>query len=221
MRIEKDQLVGGLPARDVRHFMRSAAGTIIRPRTMAQLCGLSRKKAEHFLNELENEGLLSSKEDYWEATAKGYAFAMATAAKPLRKSTAEQLVAEIIARAQLINVDAKLAFRVQRLVIFGSFMRGANRPNDVDIGCTLVPRFRGEQQRVIEDQRRAEKGNFANTSEWAVWPKLEVVKILKSRSRGLSVQEISDSTLGSMDHRVIFVDGRQSTSRCGPLGGQV
>jgi hypothetical protein len=92
MRIEKDQIVGGLPARDVRRFMRSAAGTIIRLQTVAQVCGLSTKKAEQFLHELENEGLISP-EDYWEATAKGYAFAMATAAEPLRKATAEQLVA--------------------------------------------------------------------------------------------------------------------------------
>jgi hypothetical protein len=44
MRIEKDQFVGGLPARDVRRFMRSAAGIVIRPRTAAQVCGLSNKK---------------------------------------------------------------------------------------------------------------------------------------------------------------------------------
>jgi predicted nucleotidyltransferase len=93
---------------------------------------------------------------------------MATAAKPLRKSTAEQLLAEIIGRARLINADTKLAFRVQQLVLFGSVMKGANRPNDVDIGCTLVPRFKGERQRLLEDQRRAEKGRFANTSEWAI-----------------------------------------------------
>jgi len=105
MRIEKDQFVGGLPARDVRGFMRSAAGKIIRTRTVAQQFGLSSKKAEHFLNELENQGLISPKEDYWEATAKGYAFAMATAAKPLRKSTAEQLVGETIGRAELVNAD--------------------------------------------------------------------------------------------------------------------
>jgi len=100
-------------------------------------------------------------------------------------------------------------------------MKGANRPNDVDIGCTLAPRFRGERQRVVEDQRRAEKGRFANTSEWAIWPKLEIVKILKSRCRGLSVQEISDWNLGSVDHRVIFVDAPQPDSRHGPAGREV
>jgi len=57
---------------------------------------LSSKEVEHFLKELKNEGLISPKEGYWEATARGYAFAMATAAKALRKSTAEQLVADII-----------------------------------------------------------------------------------------------------------------------------
>jgi hypothetical protein len=193
--------------------MRSVAGTIIRPRTAVQICGLSIKKAEDFLRELEHEGLITRKEDYWEATAKGHAFAMATAAKPLRKLTAEQLLTEIAGRAQLINSDEKFAFRVHRLVLFGSVLKGADRPNDVDIGCTLVPRFEGERQRLLEDQRRAIKGRFANISEWAVWPKLEVLKTLKSRSRGLSVQEIGDWTLESMDHRVVFIAASERSSR--------
>jgi hypothetical protein len=213
MRIEKDQIVGGLPARDVRRFMRSAAGTIIRPRTAAQICGLSTRKAEEFLHELQHEGLISPKEDYWEATAKGHAFAMATAAKPLRKVKAEQLLTVIVGRAQVINSDTRFAFRVHQLVLLGSVMKGAERPNDVDIGCTLVPRFEGGRQRVLEDQRRAERGRFANMGEWAAWPKLEVLKLLKLRSRGLSVQEIGDWTLGSMDHRVVFIDASKRNSR--------
>ena len=188
MRIERDQIVGGLPARDVRRFMRSAAGTIIRPRTAVQICGLSTRKAEEFLHELEHEGLISPKEDYWEATAKGHAFAMATAAKPLRKFTAERLLTEIIHRAQ-----------VHQLVLFGSVMKGADRPNDVDIGCTLVPRFEGERQRVLEDERRTKKTRFANTSEWAVWPKFDVLKRLKSRSGGCQSRK---SVIGPSNPRI-------------------
>ena len=75
------------------------------------------------------------------------------------------------------------------------------------MGCVLLPRFEGERQRLLEDQRRTEKASFANISEWAVWPKLEVLKILKARSRALSVQEISDWALGEIDHRIVFADG--------------
>jgi predicted nucleotidyltransferase len=135
---------------------------------------------------------------------------MATAASPLRKATAATLIAKLIERAKVINKSNHLAYRVQRLVVFGSVARGAERPNDVDVACSLVPRFEGDKQRALEDARRDEKGSFANTSEWAVWPKLEVLKILKSRSRGLSIQE-AGLPLDKVEHRIVFSDEKRGS----------
>jgi hypothetical protein len=213
MRIEKEQIVAGLPAKVVRRFLRSTAGVAIHPRTVTSILGLSTKKARQFLAELEEAGLITAKADCWEATAMGYALGMATAAKPLRRATAEHLVAQIIERAEMINQDDSLAYRVHQLVLFGSVLTGSDRPNDVDIGCELLPRFQGEQQRLLEDQRRAIRGAFANTSEWAAWPKLEVIRILKSRSRGLSVQDAGGWVLGEIHHSVVFVESRRKNRR--------
>jgi hypothetical protein len=41
-------------------------------------------------------------------------------------------------------------------------------------------------------------------SHWAIWPKLEVLQALKARSRGLSIQEISDFIEEQTEHRVIY-----------------
>lgn len=213
MRIEKEQIVAGLPAKDVRRFLRSTAGLAVHPRTVTSILGISTKKARQFLADLEEAGLITSKADYWEATAMGYALGMATAARPLRRATAEHLVDQIVERAEMINQDDSLAYRVHQLVLFGSVLRGSDRPNDVDIGCELLPRFQGEQQRLLEDQRREIRGVFANTSEWAAWPKLEVIRILKSRSRGLSVQDAGGWVLGEISHRVVFVESRRKNKR--------
>jgi DNA-binding MarR family transcriptional regulator len=174
----------GLLAKDVRRVMRRVEGCLIRPSTVASILGLSKSRARRILNGLEQEGLVAAKDDFWEITAKGRSLTMATAATPLRRATAESLITKLIERAKMINDSNHLAYRVQRLVVFGSVARGAERPNDVDVACSLVPRFQGDRQRVVEEARRGEKRSFANTSEWAVWPKLEVLKILKSRSRG-------------------------------------
>ena len=206
MRIEKHQMIAGLPAKDARRFMREAAGFIIRPRTVIEVLGFSQSDARQLLHKMQNEGLLAVREDYWLATARGHPLAMATAARPLRRATAQRLIEEIVERARVINGDNEFAYRVQRLVVFGSFLAGAERPNDVDIGCCLVARFDGEKQRVVEDERRKKKGWFTNTSECAVWPKMEVLKKLKSRSRGLSVQEIGSLGMENIDHRVVFSD---------------
>jgi hypothetical protein len=217
MRIEKDQIVAGLPAQDVRRFLRSTAGVAILPTTVTRILGLSRRKAHQFLAELEEVGLVTSVAEYWEATAMGYALGMATAAKPLRRETAEQLLVQIVERADFINQNESLAYRVHRLVLFGSVLKGVDRPNDVDIGCELRPRLLGERQRLLEEQRRAIKGTFANTSEWASWPKIEVMKLLKSRSRGLSVQDTSGWALGELDHRVVFNDLPHPKVGCGAV----
>jgi predicted nucleotidyltransferase len=204
VRIEKDQLIAGLPAKDVRRLMRKVEGCLIRPSTVAHILGLRDSRARRILIRLGKEGLVHAKEDHWEITAKGRTLTMATAASPLRKATAETLIVKLIERAKMINKSNHLAYRVQRLVVFGSVARGAERPNDVDVACSLVPRFEGDKQRVVEDARRDEKGSFANTSEWAVWPKLEVLKILKSRSRGLSIQEVAGLQFDTMEHRIVF-----------------
>lgn len=206
MRIERDQLIAGLPARDVRRFMREAAGFIIRVRTATEVLGFSEGRALELLKELQNEGLLATREDFWEATQRGYALAMATAAAPLRRGTAERLIGQLVERAREINRNERLAYRVQRLAVFGSFVAGSERPNDVDVACSLVTRFEGKRQRILEDERRNAKGRFANTSEWAVWPKLEVLKRLKAGSHRLSIQEFASGALNEIEHRIVFAD---------------
>ncbi|PYT26137.1 MAG: hypothetical protein DMG57_22575 [Acidobacteria bacterium] len=99
MRLEKNQLIAGIPATDVRRFMRRAAGFIIRPRTITHLLGWDREDARGLLRKFEAEGLVTTTEDHWEATAKGHALAMATAAPPLKRQTAERLLDEVINRS--------------------------------------------------------------------------------------------------------------------------
>jgi len=212
VRIEKNQLIAGLSAKDVRRVMRKVEGFIIRPSTVARVLGLTDSRAHRILIRLEKEGLIVAKADYWEITANGRTLTMATAASPLRKATAETLFAKLIERAKMINKSNHLAYPVQRLVVFGSVARGAERPNDVDVACSLVPRFEGDKQRTLEDARRDEKGSFANTSEWAVWPKLEVLKVLKSRSRGLSIQE-TGLPLDAMEHKIVFLDEKRGSGK--------
>lgn len=211
MRIEKDQLIAGLPAKEVRRFMREAAGFIVRPRTVVEVLGFSVDDSQRLLENLQKEGMLAAKEDYWLATERGHALAMATAARPLYRSTAQRLIDEIVGRARVINSNDALAYRVQRLAVFGSFCAGAERPNDVDVACSLVTRFEGEKQRVLEDKRRRSKGWFTNTSEWAAWPKLEVLRTLKSGSRRLSLQEL-DCFIEEVDHTIVFSEERKTAA---------
>jgi hypothetical protein len=130
---------------------------------------------------------------------------MATAAPPLRRETAARLIAGLIERVGAINADDGWAYRIGMVVVFGSYVRGVERPNDVDIACELRPRWTGDRQRAQEQLRREiRRERFRNMSEWATWPKLEVIRFLKTRARGLSIHELEDWILQTTDHQVLF-----------------
>jgi hypothetical protein len=104
-----------------------------------------------------------------------------------------------------VNADDTWAYRVETVVVFGSYIRGADRPSDVDVACELCPRWRADKQRAQEQVRRETRGeSFRNMSEWANWPKLEVFRFLRARARGLSIHELDDWILQNTDHHMVF-----------------
>jgi hypothetical protein len=210
MRIESRQIIAGFPAVEIRGLMRETVGRSISLRCVREVLQCSESTAASVLVDLQREGLVVQVEDHFEPSVKGSALAQATAARPLVCSTAERLVSGVVERARLINADDDWAYRVAMLVAFGSFVAGAERPNDVDVACRLKPRWQGAAQDEAEDLRRAfRRRRFRNTWECAAWPKLEVLCFLKSRARGLSVQELDDWILKQKNHLIIYRDGRR------------
>ncbi len=106
----------------------------------------SEQTANSVLAELQRDGFVVPIGDHLEPSLEGSALAQATAAKPLLRSTAERLVSTVVERAKAINADDDWPYRVTMLVVFGSFVGEAERPNDVDVACKLEPRWEGEAQ---------------------------------------------------------------------------
>lgn len=201
MRITANQKIAGYPAVRVRRVMRETVGGSITLRNVRRILRCSDSGAVSVVDGLQKDGFIESVEGRWEATTKGNALAMATAAPPLRRSTAARLIADLIERIRDLNSDNTWAYRVGRVVVFGSYAHGADRPNDVDVACELCPRWMGERQRAQEQVRRESRGKpFRNLSEWASWPRLEVFRFLRARARGLSIDSFIrglDPQLGS------------------------
>ncbi len=135
MRVDRDQRIANFPAMEIRRLFREIGGALITVPRIQQCLRCSKRVAAVVLADLQREGFVISANGRLEASLKGSALAQATAARPLRRSCAEQLVSELIQRAKIINSDDAWAYRVEMLVVFGSFASGAERPNDVDIGC--------------------------------------------------------------------------------------
>jgi hypothetical protein len=205
MRITADQKIVGWPALQIRQLMRKIVGGSITLRTVRLVLRCSDFEADWVLNRLQNDGFIESVGGRLEPSTSGRALAMATAAPPLRRATASRLVADLVGRAHALNADDSWAYRVGTVVVFGSYVRGVDRPSDVDVACELRPRWRADRQRAQEQVRRETRGEpFRNMSEWASWPKLEVFRFLRARARGLSIHELEDWILENTDHQVVF-----------------
>ena len=212
MRIEPDEEIGGFSAVQVRRLMRRAVGRSMTVRYVRQLLDCSGSDASRVLRHLQERGFVESIGSHLEPSLKGSAFANATAARPLRRETAARLIADLIERARVLNADVEWAYRIRTVVVFGSYARGAERPNDVDIACELCPRWTGTEQLVREQHRREIRGQtFRNLTEWTAWPRLEVFRFLKTRARGLSIHELEDWILHTTDHTVLFRDESETT----------
>jgi hypothetical protein len=211
MRIEKSQKIVGHPALQIRRIIREAARRHLTPRRAQEILGCSDSSARKVMRDLEAEGFMESVKGRLEVSIKGNALAMARTAASLRRQTAERLIADIVNRAHAVNRDEKWAYRIMTLVLFGSCVRGERRPNDVDVACGLAPRFDGERQSQLEQDRRAARSEgFRNLSQWASWPRMEVFQFLKSRARGLSLHQLDAWVLGLANHRIIFRDDSAS-----------
>lgn len=75
----------------------------------------------------------------FQLTIKGNALANASFARPIRRTTTDQLVGELLDRVRHVNDASDLAFRVRRLRVFGSYLRGDDALGDVDIAIDLGP----------------------------------------------------------------------------------
>jgi hypothetical protein len=205
MRITPDQTIAGYPAVLIRQLMRKTVGGSIRLRTVCLVLRCSDSEAASVLNRLKKDGFIESVRGRLEPSTKGSALAMATAAPPLRRATAARLVADLIERARALNADDSWAYRIGTVVLFGSYVRGVDRPSDVDVACELRPRWRFDRQCAREHVRRENRGKpFRNMSEWATWPRLEVFRFLRARARGLSIHELENWILQNTDHQVVF-----------------
>ena len=206
MRITANQKIAGYPAIRIRQLMRETVGRSVTLRYVREILRCSDSAATRILTNLKRTGFVESVSGHLEPSTKGSALAMATAGSPLRRETASRLIAGLIERARAVNADDRWAYRVGILVVFGSYAQGAERPNDVDVACDLRPRWTGDKQRQQEQFRRENRGErFRNISEWATWPKLEVIRFLRAPARGLSIHELED-WIKTKDHEVLFQD---------------
>jgi hypothetical protein len=216
MQIQRDQIVAGRPALQVRSFLRRNRFKIFNLFAAENALGVGRRAATVFVVELMELGLVERAREFdfaWECAFvvanRGQAFANATAAKPIHRKTANRILERFMERIRAVNSSTEFAFRVENALLFGSMLTCVDRLGDVDVAVDLLPKTaEGPELEAFCDTRRRiarEHGrSFRSKFELEAWPKFEVLLQLKAKSGSLSLHELEQvSGMPNLSYRVL------------------
>jgi hypothetical protein len=220
MQIDTKEKIAGFPILEIRKFLRKNNGFESWPESdIIRSFKLDADRAAQVRDALIERGLIertkgfSTDEMYFCNTIAGNALAVASAAKPTSRKTAEKVFAEFMDRVNTVNTDPYYIYKVRKVILFGSFLGASETVNDIDIAIEVVPKENdhkifGEQLDARRDDAIAKGRHFRNFLDEVTWPQDEVWLFLKSRSRLLSFHFAEDPILMQVEHKVVFEEAQ-------------
>lgn len=201
MRIQKGERTAGLDNAKLREYFRKYGYGHIDHTSLAKTFRLSRREGEQRIQELVKLELICRSDVQpdkamlsYETTIQGNAFGMAKASKPVSRESTETVLREFLERVKAVNERDDLAHRIESVIVFGSYLSGVSRLNDLDLSVKLVGKGMDDtsQQALREasfNRARASGRQFRNAVDQIFWPQTEVLLLLKNRSRTISFCE--------------------------------
>ena len=134
--------------------------------------------------------------DYYKLTDKGIELRNASAATKMPRTKADQIIVALLKRVEEANA-MDFAYRIPTVIVYGSYVRGETFLSDVDIAVELEGKWDWDEERDRREKERikfafASGRTFSNFIDQLSWPKYEVQRYLKARTRGLSVHALDD-----------------------------
>lgn len=182
---------------------------------------LSKAAAQRVIGALLEGGYLEPNDDRqsydppYRLTDRGVSLANATAAAPIRRETADRLVAGLVDRVCEVEAPGcPFAYGVKRLIVFGSYLSDAPKLNDLDIAVELAHRFADRDAQHEASVERAERWQreghrFSNVSQYYGWAEIEVLRFIKGRSHAISLHDLTGDKsqqefVAGIAHRVLY-----------------
>jgi len=200
----------GRPLAEVRRVLRLDAGEGFDIEAARQRIAGDDYAVRRFLADLvTDESLIQDRADHWTVTVKAKELQFESRGR-LTRDKADSLVGELLARVRALNADAKYAFKVDSVVLFGSYLSNRDRIGDVDLAIALRPRLQNkEAQKALEEVARSRGPRSRNIVEHMYKPQREVRRALKAKSSWLDVRDISEleevlQQRRGVDYKVIY-----------------
>jgi hypothetical protein len=127
----------------------------------------------------------------YKTTMQGNGLAFAKAGKAVSRATADRVLGNFLVRVTTVNGRRELAFGVESVIIFGSYLSAAKRLNELDIAVELKPKWADDSTfksvcKATTDRAEAAGRQFRNFLGLIAWPQNEVMLILKNRCRTIT-----------------------------------
>jgi hypothetical protein len=214
--IKPEDKIGGVEAKRVRDaLLKLGHSREWAPAELAGALGVSPEISDRVFTELTALGYLEAGEQepsLKRVSSPGLRLLRASAAKPLKRSTADDAVEGLRRRAQEINDNPMYAWRVRRVLLFGSYLTEKERLGDLDVAVEMSPRFSDEKLNREKFQERFRFGQstrtFKHEADRYGFPQNEVLSFLRARSRTISLTEVGDESLRRGPVRVAYQDPR-------------
>jgi len=218
MRLNRGDRIAGVDGLRLRRYFQRYGSEQMNYVTVMKEFSITKRQAEKMLADLLEVEMISrcefqhdKKLVYYQTTIKGNALGMAKAGKPVKRASADDVLREFLDRVRAVNGRQELAHSVESVVVFGSYLSEAMRLNDLDIAVELKAKWHDDAtfqsfHTASLDRARARGRRFRNLVEEVGWPELEVLSILKNRSRTLSLCRL-DSLLHMKNFRYCVVFG--------------
>ena len=237
MRIDSSEQLEGVPLPEIRAAFREVGlDCVISTDFIRRRFHLSKTQADRliatlrrlkFLKPISTRRSGQAATGDWLLTDQGIRLRAATAAKPIRRATADRLLSDLLEHIEKLNADSRFLGRVRKAVVFGSYIGKADNIGDIDVAVEIVRREPDFEKHTQANNRRVAEEfvggrRFSNILEQAFWWQKEAFLFLRNRKRGLSLQDygaIKDIVAAS-PHRVVFEESARQPRRCGPSAAQ-
>jgi predicted nucleotidyltransferase len=195
MRIDKNDIICGLPAPTVRDVVRYF-GT---PRQQSEILKwVGSDDVDRFVRALEDDGwfqrypVSTDEQTWWETTTRGNALAQSSFGKPISRSTAERHLREVIERAKEYNADPHYLMSVATIAVFGSYLDAdAVSLGDLDLAVTFRDRPSLQPSGDRAERALAYAGasgrRFSTMFEMLEWPEREAIQLLRRRAAAIHI----------------------------------
>jgi predicted nucleotidyltransferase len=230
MRIDPKGTIRGYPTLLVRQTLRRLRGDFVwGEEVLERAAKLTPGTGRALAKALEAEGLIKpSRGAGWTVSQAGDTLAVATAAMPVSRQTAERALTQFMERVAQVNDDPYFLARVTRVALFGSMLRPeVKRLSDVDLAVQLVAketdfdRLREANAAQVEHLPMMGRRSSSFVEEQFCWF-LETFRFLKGRSRVISLADynVEKRLVLAVPHRMLLGEPDELPPEPGPNGPQ-